>query len=194
MYLVFHRLWIRFIFKYGSWFFVNLLLEPVLWLHTMFGDSDTSSKGVSCRAFLRDAECSQLWFVNTLGLILFCFKTKEKKAWGELSFSVNDKPIFHPPPAAAASGVHLVLSRQGHNNFARRITLLGENWSPGLDRKKHALLWLWMERWLLTAGQIFVIFLWPLRSLRWHIRSAHKLRALFLTSLSEWRITSLYVS
>lgn len=104
--------------------------------------------------FLRGAECSQLWFVNTLDLILFWFK----KAWGELSFSANDKPNFYPTPTAAASGKPLLQSGQGHNNFARRIALLGENWSLRLARRKYSLLWLWLG-WLLTAGQIFVIFL-----------------------------------
>lgn len=159
MYLVFHRLWTRFIFKYGSWFLLIFLLVPMLPIHTIFGDSDTSSKGVSYNLGLSWEALSAAsfdwlihWYTDSV-----LFKTKEKKAQGDLSFSANDRTIFYPTPAV--SGVHFLLSGWGYQNFVRRIALLGGSWS--LDWIGGCMTFCGFGwRWLLTAGQTFVTFLW----------------------------------
>lgn len=133
MYLFFHRLWTKagLFLNTETDFLLVFLQVPVLPVHTRLGNSDIPSKGVSCNLGLFWEVLSAVSFDLLIhwDLMLFWIKIKEKKAWGELCFSANDRPILYPTPAAAVSGVqlHLLL---WHNNFAWRMASFGQNWSP----------------------------------------------------------------
>lgn len=103
----------RFIFKYRNWLFLIFLQVPVLPVHRRVANTDILSKGVSCNLASSREVLSAVSFDLLIhwDLMLFWIKTKEKKSWGELCFSANDKPVF-PPTPAAVSGIqlHLLLS------------------------------------------------------------------------------------